>query len=52
MSIQFVKQILALFLIALAVLFIIMAINEKEILYLIGTTLSGVISYLLVTKKI
>jgi hypothetical protein len=52
MSIQFLKQLFALFLLTLTILFTVVAINECEKLYLIGTIISAIVSYLLIKKKI
>ena len=52
MSIQFIKQLFALFLLALTILFTVVAINEGEKLYLIGTVIAAIVSYLLIKKKI
>jgi hypothetical protein len=52
MSIQFIKQLFALFLLTLTILFTVVAINEGEKLYLIGTIIAAIVSYLLIKKKI
>lgn len=52
MSLQFIKQMLALFLLALTVFFIVVAISEGSIVYLLGTVISAIVSYLLIKNKI
>ena len=52
MSLQFIKQMLALFLLALTVFFIVVAISEGSIVYLLCTVISAIVSYLLIKKKI
>ena len=52
MSIQFLKQLFALFLLALTILFTVVAINENNYTYLLGTVISAIVSYLLIKKKI
>jgi hypothetical protein len=42
----------ALFLIALTVLFTVVAINDGNFAYIIGAILSAVVSYLIIKKKI
>lgn len=52
MSLQFIKQILALLLLALTIFFTVVAINEGDVTYITGTVISAVVSYLLIKKKI
>lgn len=52
MSLQFIKQMLALLLIGVAIIFTVIAVNENNYTYILGTIISGLVSYLLVKKKI
>lgn len=51
MSLELLKQMLGMLLIFVTILLTVVAINEKEYVYLLYASVSAIISYLLIHKK-